>query len=214
LARRASPVALAKLTPEERATVEANLTQPTSMPVFKLPHELELRGVELGATIVVPRPSLHDPASQYLVADPRMHELEPITKYESMRPIYFRQFQLPMQEEAARRWYSLHQTVDYMRLFHAEQIRQGVKQIGRVSSDSLPVLFPTNDADGVTASFSLNGCTAADFESYIARRILLNPEMTCEWLSRATRVLNGDESHPTKQMWLKRARTVTSTDSK
>jgi hypothetical protein len=213
LARRASPVALAKLTPEERATVESKLTQPTDVLLLNLPHELGLGGVEIRTSSVVSTPSPSDWESKFLVADECMHELQAITRSEAMRPMHFLQLSQPMQQEAARRWYSLRHLVDYMRIFHADQIRQMSNQFnGRSVSDSpLLALLPTNGAEGVTSAFSLNGCTAADFESYIARRVVINPALACEWLARAARVLNGDESHPTKQMWLKRALTTAST---
>lgn len=201
IARRASPIAMRAMTPQQRAQLEADTNTRSQTAALKdiamlpMPHEMILPSPVAPAPggLIVPVTTLlpaGHPARK-LLTESHLSHLEPVARYESIRARHWTLLAQPLQQQIARQWYSLQHAIDYIRIFQPEQVRW----MGRLPYESLASEVP----------FALDGCTPKQFEAYIIRRILLDPTLSAEWLARAADVINGHQEHPTAAVWKARA---------
>lgn len=158
-------------------------------------------------------PSSSSPGSTYLFSNPHvtLRPLGPLVGYEETRPRHAFLLTTSQQQYVLRRWLTVEKTMEYVRLFHRHDVKKAASQVVAsemlVSSPSASLPSPSSSAaSSLTTppplvSFPCNGCTLPAFEAYVARRILLNPDLASEWLTRTSIVLSGQQPHPIEAVW-------------
>lgn len=201
VARRGSPIQIAKLPLKVQLNLQAEMSNAHGMRLLSLPHELSIfqssqpltglngspvSGIGPGSFPIF---AADHPASLlFAQSKPQFERMLTVTPVESIRPKHFFTLTQTQQQTMVKKWYTLRHHLDYMRIFHTADIKAM-----RNERDSRQV--------GEVSNFNCNGCTLPAFEAFLRRRFILNPIGTAQWLTRAALVLQGAHAHPTAELW-------------